>query len=88
VPEPRGISFSTGTDLYTRHVGRYIDALTAALVDCAGLREDDRALDVGCGPERRADRVARPAQPGRRRMQRRASRTGTRQRRPMSCAMR
>jgi len=44
------VSFETGTDLYACHVGRYADALAAGLVDRVGLREGDRALDVGCGP--------------------------------------
>jgi SAM-dependent methyltransferase len=50
VRESRGISFATGTELYSRHVGRYTDALAEALLDRAGLRNGDRALDVGCGP--------------------------------------
>jgi SAM-dependent methyltransferase len=44
------VSFESGTDLYARHVGRYTDALAAALVDRIGVRSGDRALDVGCGP--------------------------------------
>jgi SAM-dependent methyltransferase len=43
-------TFETGTDMYARGVGRYTDALAAALVERVGLREGDRALDVGCGP--------------------------------------
>jgi SAM-dependent methyltransferase len=43
-------TFETGTDLYARGVGRYTDALAAALVERVGLRDGDRALDVGCGP--------------------------------------
>jgi SAM-dependent methyltransferase len=42
--------FETGTDLYSRHVGRYTDALAAAVIDRVGLRDGDSALDVGCGP--------------------------------------
>ena len=43
-------TFQTGTDMYARGVGRYTDALAAAFVDRVGLRDGDRALDVGCGP--------------------------------------
>jgi SAM-dependent methyltransferase len=43
------MTFETGTGLYARHVGRYADALADALVERAGLRPEDRALDVGCG---------------------------------------
>jgi SAM-dependent methyltransferase len=43
-------TFTTRTDMYARGVGRYTDALAAALVERIGLREGDRALDVGCGP--------------------------------------
>ena len=34
---------------YDRHVGRYGSALAAGLIDFAGVRADDRVLDVGCG---------------------------------------
>jgi ubiquinone/menaquinone biosynthesis C-methylase UbiE len=34
---------------YDRHVGRYSRALAAALVRVAGVEDDGRALDVGCG---------------------------------------
>ena len=44
------MTFTTGTDAYARHVGRYGQALSAAHADAAGLRAGDRALDVGCGP--------------------------------------
>jgi ubiquinone/menaquinone biosynthesis C-methylase UbiE len=43
-------TFTTGTDMYARGVGRYADALAAAMLDHLDLREGDRALDVGCGP--------------------------------------
>jgi SAM-dependent methyltransferase len=46
---PWSVSFETGTDAYTRHVGRYSDELAARLVERAGVRGGDRALDVGCG---------------------------------------
>lgn len=42
--------FTTGTDAYSRHVGRYGAALSAAHADAAGVAAEDRALDVGCGP--------------------------------------
>jgi ubiquinone/menaquinone biosynthesis C-methylase UbiE len=43
-------TFTTGTDMYARGVGRYTDALAAAMLDRLDLRQGDRALDVGCGP--------------------------------------
>jgi ubiquinone/menaquinone biosynthesis C-methylase UbiE len=42
--------FTTGTDAYARHVGRYSDALARAMVARVGVEDGDRALDVGCGP--------------------------------------
>jgi SAM-dependent methyltransferase len=44
------VSFTTGTDAYGRHVGRYSASLAAALCDFAGVADGDSALDVGCGP--------------------------------------
>jgi SAM-dependent methyltransferase len=44
------VSFTTGTDVYARHVGRYGAALSAAHADAAGVLAGDTALDVGCGP--------------------------------------
>jgi SAM-dependent methyltransferase len=44
------VSFTTGTEAYGRHVGRYGADLAAAHCDAAGVRAGDRALDVGCGP--------------------------------------
>jgi SAM-dependent methyltransferase len=44
------VNFTTGTDAYSRHVGRYGAALSAAHANAAGLAPGDRALDVGCGP--------------------------------------
>jgi ubiquinone/menaquinone biosynthesis C-methylase UbiE len=43
-------TFTTGTDMYAKGVGRYTDALAGAMLDRLDLREGDRALDVGCGP--------------------------------------
>lgn len=44
------MSFTTGTEAYARHVGRYGPALAAAHCDAAGVTPGDTALDVGCGP--------------------------------------
>jgi SAM-dependent methyltransferase len=44
------VSFTTGTEMYARHVGRYGAALAAAHAEAAGVAAGDRALDVGCGP--------------------------------------
>ena len=37
-------------DAYDRHVGRYSPRLARKLIDLAGVKPTDRALDVGCGP--------------------------------------
>jgi SAM-dependent methyltransferase len=37
-------------EAYDRHVGRYGAQLASGLVDVAGVRLGQRALDVGCGP--------------------------------------
>jgi ubiquinone/menaquinone biosynthesis C-methylase UbiE len=42
--------FQTSADAYDRHVGRYSHALARALIDAAGVRPGQQALDVGCGP--------------------------------------
>ncbi len=47
---PGAATFQTPADAYDRHVGRYSRALAGALVDAAGIRSGQRALDVGCGP--------------------------------------
>lgn len=45
-----GAEFRTSGEAYDRHVGRYTDELAAALVEVAGVRPGQRALDVGSGP--------------------------------------
>ena len=37
-------------EAYDRHVGRYGGQLAAGLIERAGVRPGQRALDVGCGP--------------------------------------
>jgi len=37
-------------EAYDHHVGRYGAQLAAGLIDVAGVRRGQRALDVGCGP--------------------------------------
>ena len=37
-------------DAYDRHIGRYSPKLARKLVNVAGVKLTDRALDVGCGP--------------------------------------
>ncbi|HEX9235834.1 MAG TPA: methyltransferase domain-containing protein [Actinomycetota bacterium] len=59
------MTFETGTDWYARHVGRYTDALAAALIDGAAIRDGDRALDVGCGPGAALAALARRLGPDR-----------------------
>ena len=44
------MSFTTGTDAYARHVGRYGASLAHALCDLAEVSAGNSALDVGCGP--------------------------------------
>jgi SAM-dependent methyltransferase len=42
--------FRTPAEAYDRHIGRYGRELARALIDAAGVRRGQRALDVGCGP--------------------------------------
>ena len=44
------MSFDVAADAYDRFMGRYSRLLAPQMRDLAGLREGDRALDVGCGP--------------------------------------
>lgn len=43
-------TFRASADLYGRFVGRYAPALSAALIEVAGIEPSSRLLDVGCGP--------------------------------------
>jgi ubiquinone/menaquinone biosynthesis C-methylase UbiE len=42
--------FRGPADIYDRFVGRYGPWLASAMCEAAGVREGERALDVGCGP--------------------------------------
>lgn len=44
------MSFAVAAEAYDRHVGRYGPGLAAGLIEAAGLRSGQRALDVGSGP--------------------------------------
>lgn len=47
---PGAETFRVAADAYDRHIGRYGSALAAGLIETAGLRAGESALDVGCGP--------------------------------------
>lgn len=44
------MSFEVAADAYGRFMGRYAQPLAIAFADLIGVREGQRALDVGCGP--------------------------------------
>lgn len=43
------MSIPAAAEAYDRHVGRYGGQLAAGLIEVAGVRREQRALDVGCG---------------------------------------
>jgi SAM-dependent methyltransferase len=47
---PGAATFRASAAAYDRHIGRYGAELARALIDAAGVRPGERALDVGCGP--------------------------------------
>jgi SAM-dependent methyltransferase len=55
------MAFNVAADAYGRFMGRYSEPLADQLVELAGVRRGQRALDVGCGPgvltSRLADRL-------------------------------
>jgi trans-aconitate methyltransferase len=44
------VSFNVSPEAYTRFMGRYSEPLAILFADLAGVRQGQRALDVGCGP--------------------------------------
>jgi SAM-dependent methyltransferase len=44
------VSFTSGANQYDRFMGRYSVPLAPVFTDFARLGDDDRVLDVGCGP--------------------------------------
>ena len=44
------MSVTAAAEAYEQHVGRYGAQLAAGLIEVAGVRSGQRALDVGCGP--------------------------------------
>jgi ubiquinone/menaquinone biosynthesis C-methylase UbiE len=44
------VSFDVAADAYDRFMGRYSLLLSPLLADLAGVRANNRVLDVGCGP--------------------------------------
>ena len=44
------VSFNVTADAYTRFMGRFSEPLAVEFAKRAGVREGQRALDVGCGP--------------------------------------
>jgi SAM-dependent methyltransferase len=56
---PGAATFQTPAEAYDRHIGRYGRELARALVDAAGVRPAQTALDVGCGPGALATELVR-----------------------------
>jgi SAM-dependent methyltransferase len=44
------VSFDVAAEAYDRFMGRYAVLLSSQMADLAGVRDGQRALDVGCGP--------------------------------------
>jgi SAM-dependent methyltransferase len=44
------VGFDVAADAYDRFMGRYSGPLASQLADLAGVRAEQRVLDVGCGP--------------------------------------
>jgi 2-polyprenyl-3-methyl-5-hydroxy-6-metoxy-1,4-benzoquinol methylase len=44
------VSFDVSPEAYTRFMGRYSEPLAILFAGLAGVRQGQRALDVGCGP--------------------------------------
>jgi SAM-dependent methyltransferase len=51
------MSFEVAADAYGRFMGRYSEPLADRLLERAGVRSGQRALDVGCGPGAVASRL-------------------------------
>ena len=51
--------FASPVDAYDRYIGRYSKQLARELIRAAGIREQQRALDVGCGPGALTAQLAR-----------------------------
>jgi SAM-dependent methyltransferase len=44
------VSFDVSADAYQRFMGRFSEPLAARFAELAGVRHEQQALDVGCGP--------------------------------------
>ena len=58
------MAFDVASDAYGRFMGRYSEPLADRLVELAGVRRGQRALDVGCGPGVLAARLLDRLGPG------------------------